>query len=315
VDVDGEEFTVLRRVLVAASRSRSLRHLATDVPVARRVADRFVAGDTLDEALTVTAELNARGLRVSLDHLGESVDAEDVARDAAGIYHEALARTRAAGLQASLSVKPSQLGLDVSPDLCEQLVGEICARAAEVGTHVTLDMEGSDHTQATVDLVVRLRAAGHGNVGCAVQTYLHRTLDDVRHLTRLGASLRICKGAYAEPDDIAYPDAAEVDDNFLRCAEVVLTSGTFGRFATHDHRIIARIRNLARRHQVVPGGYEFQLLYGVREPLQRELVACGEQVRVYVPFGDQWYPYLTRRLAERPANLLFFLRALAGKRT
>ncbi len=305
---------MLRRALVAASRSELLRRVATDVPITRDVAHRFVAGDTLDEALAVTAELNARGLHVTLDHLGESVTEESLARAAADVYLAALDQVRARGLDCSVSVKPTQLGIDVSPALCEELLGEICTRAGEVGTHVTVDMEGSPYTQATVDLLVRLRSAGHDNVGCAVQSYLHRTVDDVRHLTGLGASLRICKGAYAEDADIAYQDGAQVDDSYLRCADLVLRGETFGRFATHDHRIIARIRNLARRYQAGPDRYEFQMLYGVREPLQQELLDRGEQVRIYVPFGDEWYPYFTRRLAERPANLVFFLRALVGRR-
>jgi proline dehydrogenase len=306
---------VLRRALVAASRSEVLRRVATDVPVTRGVAQRFVAGEQPEDALRVARELDDAGLRVSLDHLGESVTDEEPARRAAAVYVDLLARLEAEGLgDCSVSVKPSQLGLDVSLALCRELVAEIGTAAARAGTHVTIDMEGSAYTQATVDLVVALRRAGHDNVGCAVQTYLHRTLDDVRHLTGLGASLRLCKGAYAEPDDIAYRSRSEISDNFRRCAEVVLESGTTGRFATHDHRLVAAIRNLARRLEVPTDRYEFQMLYGVREPLQRELVDRGEQVRIYVPFGDEWYPYLTRRLAERPANLVFFLRALAGRR-
>ena len=305
---------MLRRTLVAASRSAKLRRVATDVPIARNVAQRFVAGETLDDALAATRELNAKGMPVTLDHLGESVTDEAVARRSADVYLEALGRIADEGLDCSVSVKPTSLGLDVSVELCDELVGAICAEAARCGTHVTIDMEGSDYTQATVDLVVRLREAGHDNVGCAVQTYLHRTADDVRRLTGMGASLRICKGAYAEPDDIAYQDGDEIDDSYVRCAELVLAGTTFGRFATHDHRIIGRIRNLARRYRVGPERYEFQMLYGIREPLQLELVQRGERVRIYVPFGDEWYPYFVRRLAERPANLAFFLRALVGRR-
>lgn len=305
---------MLRRTLVAASRSAMLRRVATEVPIARNVAQRFVAGETLDDALTAARELNAKGFSATLDYLGEAVSDEAVARRSADVYLEALRRIDEERLACSVSVKPTQLGLDVAVELCDELVGSVCSEAARCGTHVTIDMEGSDYTQATVDLVVRLREAGHGNVGCAVQTYLHRTTDDVRRLTGMGASLRICKGAYAEPDDIAYQDRDEIDDNFVRCAELVLAGETFGRFATHDHRIIGRIRNLARRVQVGPDRYEFQMLYGIREPFQAELLARGENVRIYVPFGDEWYPYFTRRLAERPANLVFFLRALAGRR-
>ena len=305
---------MLRQVLIAASGSDRLKQLAGDLPPARAVAERFVAGDDLDAALQVTRELTDAGMKVTLDHLGEAVVSAAIAEDAAEAYLEALDRLAAAGLDASISVKPTQLGLEISPDLCHRLVASLCSRAAELGTTVTVDMEGSQHTQATVDLVVALRGEGHANVGCAVQSYLHRTQDDIRRLTALGASLRLCKGAYAEPADIAYQDDDEVDRNFVACAELLLDSGTYPRFATHDHRIIARIRNLARRARVGPEDYEFQMLHGIREPLQRELVAAGETVRVYVPYGSEWYPYFVRRLAERPANLLFFLRALVGGR-
>ncbi len=305
---------MLRRGLIAASTSERLRRLAMDQPMARRVADRFVAGDTLDDALRATEDLNAAGMSVTLDYLGEAVDDESLARAAADMYLDALDRIGTAGLDCSVSLKPTQFGLDVSEELCEKLVASVCDRAADVGTFVTLDMEDASTTQRTVDLVLKLRAAGRENVGCAVQSYLHRTVADVERLTEAGASLRLCKGAYAQPEDIAYQDREDIDANYVRAAEVVLRSGTFGRFATHDHRIIGQVRNLARRLEVTPDRYEFQMLYGIREPLQRDIVAHGHGMRVYVPFGDQWYPYFVRRLAERPANLVFFLRALAGGR-
>jgi proline dehydrogenase len=303
---------VLRRALIAASHSERLRELAMTAPPARHVAHRFVAGETLDEALAVTTRLNRDGMSVTLDHLGESVQHEAYARQAADVYLETLDRVGALGLDCSVSVKPTQMGLHLSVDICEKLISAVCERAATVGTHVTIDMEGSDTTQATVGLVRRLRAAGHDNVGCAVQSYLHRTVDDVRSLTTDGASLRLCKGAYAEPEDIAYHDRAEISRSYLRAAEVVLRAGVFGRFATHDHRLILGLRNLARRLQIGSDAYEFQMLYGIREPLQEQVVAAGHRLRIYVPFGDQWYPYFVRRLAERPANMVFFLRALAG---
>jgi proline dehydrogenase len=305
---------VLRRALIAASTSERLRSLAMEHAVARKVADRFVAGETLDDALAVVRELNAAGMPVTLDHLGESVDDPAVAEAAADAYLEALQRIADEGLDCSISVKPTQLGMDLSGELCEKLMGSLCDAAAEVGTHVTIDMESTEHTQRTIDLVLRLRASGRDNVGCAVQSYLRRTLDDVARLTAVGASLRLCKGAYAEPPELAYQEREEVDASYLRAAHALLTSDTFARFATHDHRLIAHIRNLARRLEVPSDRYEFQMLYGIREALQRELVAQGHGMRVYVPYGDQWYPYFVRRLAERPANLVFFLRALVGGR-
>ena len=304
---------MLRRTLIAASRSEALRRLATDVPVTRRVARRFVAGETLDDALRVATDLNARGRTVTLDYLGEAVHDASVARAAADVYLSALEQIDAAGLACSVSVKLTQVGLHVSPALCQSLVASICERAAAMGEHVTIDMEDSSHTQATIDLLRALVADGHDNVGCALQTYLHRTLDDVHALTELGVSVRLCKGAYAEPEEIAAQDHDEIDATFVRAAGHVLRSGVYGRFATHDHRIIRQIRNLARRHQVGADAYEFQMLHGIRTPLQQEIVDAGHRLRIYLPFGDEWYPYFTRRLAERPANLFFFLRALIGR--
>jgi proline dehydrogenase len=258
--------------------------------------------------------LNRLGMAVSLDHLVVAVDDEGVSRKAAAMYEEILARVADEDLDAAISVKLSQLGVRISRDLCRELVAGICTCAAEHGRHVTIDMEGSDLTSATIDLVLDLRAAGHDNVGCAVQSYLRRTPQDVDRLVAAGASLRVCKGAYLEPPEIAHQDRVAVDTAYARLADRLLVSGTFPRFATHDDRLIRYVRDAARRAGIDPDHYEFQMLYGVREPLQRELVAAGEALRIYVPFGAEWYPYLVRRLAERPANLAFFLRATVGRR-
>lgn len=304
---------MLRRSLIAASRSEKLRRTAMEFAPARAVAMRFVAGETIAGALDVARDLNARGMAVSLDHLGESVEDEQVAVRAAEVYGRTLDEIADADLDAAISVKLTQLGVDVSLDLCHELLDEVCARAAGHGRHVTVDMEGSDHTQTTVDLVLELRGRGRDNLGCAVQAYLHRTPEDVRRLLEAGASLRLCKGAYLERPEIAYQRAEEVDDAYLRLAEQMLTAEPRSRIATHDHRILHKVRNLARR--VGREDVEYQMLYGVREEIQRELVAAGHDLRVYVPFGDEWYPYFMRRLAERPANLAFFLRALIGLRS
>ncbi|MBW3576846.1 MAG: proline dehydrogenase family protein [Actinobacteria bacterium] len=305
---------MLRRALIAASASATLRRAAEQLPVARAVATRFVAGETLDDALHAATSLQRRGLAVSLDYLGEAVDEPATARRAADVYRRALDRLAAAGLDGSLSVKPTQLGLGISRSLCRDLIAEICRHADGYGTDVTVDMESSAYTQATVDLVLELRAAGHGNVGCAVQSYLYRTPDDVATLVAAGASLRLCKGAYAEPPSIAYPDRADVDAAFARIADTLLRTARYPRIATHDHRLIHRAKNLARRYGRAADDFEFQMLYGVREPLQRALVADGWRLRIYLPFGGEWYPYFMRRLAERPANVAFFLRALVGRR-
>lgn len=305
---------MLRRALIAASESAVLRRLATEVPFARSVAMRFVAGEELDDALKASALLHTHGMAVSLDELGESVDDEATARR----HAEATARTldafSATEIDAQVSVKPTALGLDVSEDLCLELVAGICERAGQHGTDVTVDMEGSAHTEATIDLVLALRKAGHDNVGVAVQSYLYRTPDDVAALNEVGASVRLTKGAYAEPPGIAHQDAHAVDVAYARLAGDLLRNGTYPRIATHDHRLINGTQRYAERLRLPKHALEFQMLYGVREPLQRQLVAEGWRVRIYVPFGSEWYPYFVRRLAERPANVAFFLRALIGGR-
>jgi proline dehydrogenase len=305
---------VLRRSLIAASDSTALRRVAEEVPAARAVAMRFVAGETLDHALAAADDLTRRGMAVSLDYLGESVDDPSVAEQAAEVYRDALDRLATIGADASVSCKPTQLGVEIDRDLCRELLGRVSDHAASTGAAVTLDMEGSRHTQSTVDLVLALRGLGHANVGCAVQAYLHRTPDDVAKLTAAGASLRLCKGAYAEPPEIAHQDRREVDAAYARLADRLLRVAPYPRIATHDHRLIHHAKNAARRHQRPPDDFEFQMLYGVRTPLQQALVADGYRVRIYVPFGGEWYPYFMRRLAERPANLVFFLRALLGNR-
>ena len=311
---------MLRRALLAAAGNDRLRHLATTAPVARGVAHRFVAGETLEQALDVVAHRNDRGLAVTLDHLGEAVDDPAASRQAVEVYVEALEATGARGLDASVSVKASLFGLPDDPDRAQALIGEIAEAAARAGTHVTIDMEGSDLTAATVDLVLALRADGHDHVGCAVQAYLRRTPDDVARLLESGASLRLCKGAYDEPADIAHQDREAVRAAYVRLAgQMFAALGSGGgrpRFATHDHLLLHRVRSEAVRHRVRDDAYEVQTLYGVRPDWELALVRRGLAVRVYVPFGSRWYPYLVRRMAERPANLQLFLRALvSGRRT
>lgn len=306
----------MRTVLLALSRSRRLRHLVTTRPAARAVAQRFVAGETADDLLRVARELAARGRTVTADHLGEDVHDEAQARRAAAAYVELLDRLDAEGVRTvtSVSVKLTGFGIDVSEALCRELLGTICDRARRGGRDVTVDMESSAYTERTVTTVVALRRAGVDNLGCALQAYLRRTPRDLERLLEVGTSVRLCKGAYAEPASIAYRSRAEVRRRFLQLAGVLLDAGHYPRFATHDHRLIAAIRRMAETRQLAPSQYEFQMLYGVRTPLQQELVAAGYRVCVYVPYGDEWYPYLMRRLAERPRNLELLLRALVTRR-
>lgn len=310
---------MLRGVLLAAADSDTLRGLATTAPVARGVARRFVAGEDLDAALAVVTDANRRGLAVTLDHLGEAVDDPTASRDAVKVYVAGLDAIGAQGLDASVSVKASLFGLRRDPGTCRAMIGEIAAAARRAGTHVTVDMEDSSLTQATIDLVLALRADGHDHVGCAVQAYLYRTPDDVRRLVAEGVSLRLCKGAYDEPDSLAHQGRAAIRDAYVHAAGIMLdavaaTGAPRPRFATHDHVLLHRVRSEVVQRGLDDSCHEVQTLYGVRPDWEAELVRRGLAVRVYVPFGTRWYPYLVRRLAERPANLQLFLRALVSHR-
>lgn len=302
---------MLRWMLTRAAGNRALAAWSASTPLVRLVVDRFIAGEDLDEGLRVAADLAAAGMRLTLDHVGEFVTDLEQAEAAAQVYRDVLTRVGEQGLPAGISVKPTQLGLLLDRDRCEKLVSDLATRAAESDAHVTLDMEDHTVTEATVALVEQAHAAGSTNVGCAVQAALHRTPEDVRRLTRLGASLRLCKGAYAEPSHVAWQHRVEVDRAYLEAARFLLREAEYPRFATHDHRIVAAIKREAAALGRDRGSYEFQMLYGVRPDMQSALVADGYRLRVYVPFGTQWYPYFVRRLAERPANLVFFLRALS----
>ena len=303
----------MRTLLIKASESAVLRRQIMARRITSDIAMRFVAGDTIDDGMDVARRLVQAGKSVTMDYLGESVSREDEARAAAKAYVEAAARLGEEGLPSGVSVKPSQMGMLFSHDLCVELLSEIAAAGERTCEHLTLDMEGTDVTEPTVALVEQLQAAGHEYVGCAVQSYLHRTLSDVRRLSKVGASLRLCKGAYAEPPQVAFQSRDQVDASYARCADYLLREGTYPRFATHDHRLISYIRRSAEKAGRGKDEFEFQMLYGIRTQLQDELIADGYQLRVYVPYGEQWYPYFMRRLAERPANVLFFLRAVLGR--
>jgi proline dehydrogenase len=303
---------VLRAALIHASESAVARRIVTRWEIPRRIARRFVAGETLADGIEAVRALKGSGRSATLDYLGESVTSEAEARAACAVYLDALDLTGEAGLDCGVSIKPTQMGLPLDRSLAAGLISSIVERAERVGAHVTLDMEDSDVTEATVSLVEELKAVGHREVGCAVQAYLRRTRADLDRLNRVGASVRLCKGAYAEPPSVAFPSKEEVDVNFAVCADLLLRDGAYPRIATHDHVQIDNVRELADRLGVGRDAFEFQMLSGVRTALQEQLVRDGYRVRVYVPFGGQWYPYLMRRLAERPANLAFFLRALRG---
>ncbi len=307
----------LRHLLLTLSRRQRLQSLITSLPVARHMARRFVAGETLDEAVAVIRRLNERGLMATVNHLGENVNSEAAASASAEAYLAALDAIAARGLKSHISVKLTHLGLDLGDELCYANLERVVAHAAAQGNFVRIDMESSAYTQSTIDLYRRLRRA-HENAGLAIQAYLYRSRADVESLIEEGiAHLRLCKGAYDEPPSIAYPDKRDVDENLFQLARMMLqptarARGAYPAIATHDERIIRRVRAYAYHHHIPPGAYEFQMLHGIRRELQWRLADEGYQVRVYVPYGPHWYPYLMRRLAERPANALFFLRALFG---
>jgi proline dehydrogenase len=298
---------MLRTALLGMADSRSLGRWVTTNRTARGLAARFVAGETLDEAVAAARKLNQAGRMVSLDYLGESVHSESEARAAADIALGIFDRIAAEKLDANVSIKLTQLGLDISAALCEELVGRIVERAEGYRNFVRIDMEGSACTQRTIDICRHMRIRSPA-VGIVLQACLYRTEQDVRDMLAIGCRIRLCKGAYREPARVAYPQKADVDENYQRLTRVLLPSGIYHGIATHDPRMIATARAFARDHNIGGDHFEFQMLYGIRTDLQEQLVNEGYRLRVYVPFGQDWFAYFMRRLAERPANLMFLLR-------
>jgi proline dehydrogenase len=288
-----------------------IRDILFRLPFSRDAAQRFVAGDTHDDALDVAAELNRQGFRVTLDLLGESVSERAEAERAAAEYAESLELIETSDADTTISLKLTQLGLDIDTDFCAENLRRIVARAEELGNFVRIDMEGSDYTERTLQIFYRL-FTDHDNVGIVIQSYLKRSEEDVRRLTELGAPVRLCKGAYQEPASVAFQDKAEVDANYVRLMKMLLDGGSPTAIATHDEDMIDATLAYARDSGIGHDAFELQMLYGVRRQMQRSLIADGLPVRLYLPYGSQWYSYFMRRMAERPANLLFVLRAMVG---
>jgi proline dehydrogenase len=275
----------------------------------RRVARRFVAGETLDDAVEAAREVNRRLQLASLDLLGENVSDEAGARRAAEGYLAVFDRIAQERLDANVSLKLTQLGLDLSEDLCLELLEKIVAHATSQGNFVRIDMEGSAYTQRTVEIAKRVRAQYTG-VGTVMQAYLYRTEKDVQDLLAAGCRLRLCKGAYKEPPEVAFPKKSDVDATYVKLMKMLLLSGIYHGIATHDPAMIEATKDFAREQNIKRDQFEFQMLYGIRADLQEKLVRDGFRVRVYIPYGVDWFPYFMRRLAERPANVAFFLRNL-----
>jgi proline dehydrogenase len=297
---------VLKATLLKAAASPTLKRQVTSNPVAWRVARRFIAGDRLDDAERTIRELNRAGMSVALDHLGENTEAQSQARGATAAYLAALDRIQDAGLDANISIKLTALGLDLATDLAAEEAAKVAARGKEVGAMVGVDMESAAYVDRTLDLVASLQES-YDDVGVCLQSYLHRTPADLERLNGLGIPVRLVKGAYREPPEDALQHKAEVDAAYERLLDALIRDNAYPMVATHDERLVALTKSLVARHGRDRSTFEFQMLHGVRRDLQAQVVAEGYRLRVYVPYGDQWYPYLMRRLAERPANLYFFV--------
>jgi proline dehydrogenase len=309
---------LMRTTLIALSRNRLLQGAIVQVPAFRRMARRFVAGETLEEAVAAVLDLNGRGMLATLDHLGENVGSEAEARAAADEYLLALEALEAVGIRGcNVSVKLTQMGLDLGDDFCFANVSRVVRKAAQQANFVRVDMEGSPYTERTLVMYRRLRQA-FNNVGIVIQAYLYRSRADVEGAIAEGIGhFRLCKGAYDEPATIAYRERSQVTQALNELVRICLepesrARGSYCAVASHDEEVINFTRAYAYQHGIPPSAYEFQMLYGIRRELQTELVRRGYTVRTYVPYGTHWYPYFMRRLAERPANLLFFLRAFVG---
>ena len=298
---------MLRATLLKLSESPRFAKWVTSNGTTRRMARRFVAGETLDEAIAAARACNEAGMLVSLDYLGENCANISDAQRARDSYLEIFERIRQENLHANVSCKLTQLGLDLNVDFCQGLVVSIVELAARYDNFLRVDMEGSAYTQRTIDIVKRVRARNPA-IGTVIQAYLYRSETDVQGLLACGCKIRLCKGAYKELPDVAYPNKRDVDFNYLRLIKILLPSGFYHGIATHDPHMIAETIRWAATKQISKDDFEFQMLYGVRTDLQRQLVKDGYRLRVYIPYGNDWFPYFMRRLAERPANLGFMLR-------
>jgi proline dehydrogenase len=303
---------LLRSAFIGLSTNKPLRSFCENSAFGRRLSSRFVAGLEIEDALRIAERLNQQGFLVTLDSLGESVSSEEEAQRAAAIYHQLLDAILSRNINANISVKLTQMGLELDPDLAMKIAAGLTEHARASGNFVRIDMEGSALTQVTLDLVRHLHAREEyrGTIGIVIQAYLYRSEADIRQLIEEGIRVRLCKGAYQEPASVAFPAKHDTDTNYVRLSALLLESPIYHGLATHDEAMIEAAKTFARNNGIAPDRFEFQMLYGVRRDLQRRLVREGYNVRVYVPFGREWYPYFMRRLAERPANVLFLARNL-----
>jgi len=300
---------MLRAAFLFLSRRRQLRRWMETSPVAARLTRRFIAGQRLEDVIAVARRLQQEGILSTLDHLGENVTSPEEAAAARACIELALDSIAAAALPATVSIKLTQFGLDISDSLCRANVATVLDKARSVGSRVEIDMESSEYVDRTLQIVQDLHSGGNC-LRAVLQAYLYRTADDLRRLNSLRIPVRLCKGAYNEPPSVAWPNKSDVNASYARLARLLLDEGEYPAFATHDPRMIDIVLEHAARTSRPPASFEFQMLYGVRRDLQRLLVSNGYRLRLYVPYGDAWYPYFMRRLAERPANALFILKNL-----
>lgn len=300
---------VTRNALLYLARQEGLKDFATRFRPFKKMTTRFVAGEDIAEAVAAIREINERGAGASFDHLNESVASRAETEEEVREYNRVLAAIDETGIRSNVSIKLTQFGLEIDPELAYRNAREVVAEAARRGNFVRVDMEQSSVTQVTIDIFKRLRAEFDLNtVGIVLQSYLRRTERDVEDLLKLPARIRICKGAYNEPPEVAFPDKKDVDENYIRVMRTLLSSGVYHGIATHDPAMIEATINHATREGITKEAFEFQMLYGVRRDLQVQLARDGYNMRVYVPYGKHWYPYFMRRLAERPANVWFVLK-------
>jgi proline dehydrogenase len=303
---------LLRAIFIGLSQSQSLRSISEKSSLGRKLSRRFVAGTELEDVLHATKDTNSSGCSVSMDNLGENVTRIEEAQHTADLYHRLLDEIEARKLDANVSVKLTSLGLDVEEKLARDLTHSLVEHATRINNFVRIDMEGSPYTQRTLDFVHELHGQDRhqGHVGAVIQAYMRRSAKDVEQLLQENIRIRLCKGAYKEPSELAFQKMAEVNENYIRLMKMLLKSGVYHGIATHDEKIIAATVEFAKAEKIPPAAFEFQMLYGIRRDLQRKLVENGWRMRVYIPFGSEWYPYFMRRLAERPANALFVLKNL-----
>jgi proline dehydrogenase len=300
-----------RSALIYLSRQEGLKDFAARFSLFRKLTTRFIAGDDIDEAVAAIRDINARGCSASFDHLNESVGSIAETEAEVQEYLNVLKSIDETGINSNVSIKLTQFGLKIDPELAYRNARRVVEDARRRGNFVRVDMEESSVTQATIDVFKRLRAEfGLNDVGIVLQSYLYRTMDDARDLLKIPARIRLCKGAYNEPPEVAYPEKQKVDENYVQVMQLLLSSGIYHGIATHDPRMIDATKEFAQREGVSKDAFEFQMLYGIRRDLQEQLARDGYGMRVYVPYGKHWYPYFMRRLAERPANIWFVLKNL-----